>query len=871
MATTIDGIGRNIAEVKIDNERVYPISHTEAVVYKEGAQGSGQFLDEKLNDVDNSIDSLDGRLSSVEELAEIFIEGGTIQIGNNASDITSGSSKVPTGNAVYGKMGELSAEIRKIPFALPQHIDLYPGETTSVNIFLSPGMQLLLYAETVEGTDQGDDIDFQIEVGAGEYAVNSSFDVVQGYNYYNILSGSSDENEKAAQYQGIRSLKIESLETSGEGKHIVGWIMPIYNMPLANNVSRGLMSKEQVVKLNGDVSAKEVQSFTNAEKEQARENIGASGADDLKELESEIKDTYARKDGFYETMGVGTAVNLAGQQDRSNSDKFRTSGGSEDIATGTARLESIKGNAIAWNQYRNVTNGYSNISNGITITYQNGIYTVSGTQTSANTNTRPLLNIDDNSYFIEGHKYALMLTDVRGLNQNVYIRDNFGGNTPITTSSYIFTHTQSRARFALYFWDNASEVHTAEDIQFCANYFDLTLIYGIGNEPSTVAQFEADYQRWFGRALGYEPYDAGSLKPVLMTGYKTVGFNLLDPETGKAHLVGTYGNTNVEQGLYCYEISGNYTSITDEEGNTITPNANGYFMVDTPQEITVAGADEETCIHLTWSGWRNGETELHWNEVKQMPITTLTGKLNGEGSSVVVFPDGMKSAGDVFDEIKVENGVVKAVKRIDSVDLGSFTWSRKDNTETNSSYTCKIPQMRDVGTNNFLTAGYVNRGRGNYDSTICGMSTGWYSGGNGRNVYISNDIYHVGLSASAFKTAMSGVMLYYELNTPEEYILDNFELPIRFKVDDFGTEEQVGEGINAILTCKYGVNAVDVLRRLPQNYISAESMDNFLTKLGVAMNGVWSKSWNENTQEYDFTFLANGDEPESVTNNQEEA
>lgn len=50
-------------------------------------------------------------------------------------------------------------------------------------------------------------------------------------------------------------------------------------------------------------------------------------------------------------------------------------------------------------------------------------------------------------------------------------------------------------------------------------------------------------------------------------------------------------------------------------------------------------------------------------------VPTLTGKLDGEGESVVVFPNGMKSScneavNDTYDEIKQVDGVWKAIKRI---------------------------------------------------------------------------------------------------------------------------------------------------------------------------------------------------------------
>ena len=47
------------------------------------------------------------------------------------------------------------------------------------------------------------------------------------------------------------------------------------------------------------------------------------------------------------------------------------------------------------------------------------------------------------------------------------------------------------------------------------NVFDLTLMFGAGNEPATVAEFEALFPE------SYYPYDAGSLKSVNITGVAT--------------------------------------------------------------------------------------------------------------------------------------------------------------------------------------------------------------------------------------------------------------------------------------------------------------------------------------------------------------
>ena len=98
------------------------------------------------------------------------------------------------------------------------------------------------------------------------------------------------------------------------------------------------------------------------------------------------------------------------------------------------------------------------------------------------------------------------------------------------------------------------------------------------------------------------------------------------------------------------------------------------------------------------------------------------------------------------------------------------------------------------------------------------------------------------------------------------YELDDFTLPARYKVNDWGTEEQLqaegANGVAAIISCLYGVNAVDLLRRLPENYISKESMDNFLGALGSAMGGTWTRQWNEQNGEFDFSFVANSSSSE---------
>lgn len=116
-----------------------------------------------------------------------------------------------------------------------------------------------------------------------------------------------------------------------------------------------------------------------------------------------------------------------------------------------------------------------------------------------------------------------------------------------------------------------------------------------------------------------------------------------------------------------------------------------------------------------------------------------------------------------------------------------------------------------------------------------------------------------------FKTAMSGVPLYYELATPEEYLLDT-PIPANYLVNALGTEKRLPEDTASavtapiILTTRYSMDAVGTLNGLPTGYISESSMDAFLTefasKIGAAIGKTITatKTFDVATNKYNFTI-----------------
>ena len=274
--------------------------------------------------------------------------------------------------------------------------------------------------------------------------------------------------------------------------------------------------------------------------------------------------------------------------------------------------------------------------------------------------------------------------------------------------------------------------------------------------------------------------------------------------------------------------------------------------------------NHDLCINISDTS-RNGEYEPYEEHSVSLPVTTITGKLNGEGESVVVFPDGMKSAGTAYDEIYTVGDKTYAVKRVSSYTFNenSINFVSLNNwqpTETTYAIAFKYSMVKDIG----VIYNVITTKMAELECIRYGLI---YNGKNGIGTFNSDYSFFVRLpkSIASSKDAicdwLNGKTIYYQIASPQVYELDTFDLPKPYQVDGNGTEEQIQksgvQGLAAILTVLYGVDAVGILNKLPQNYISEASMDNFLAQLNTVTGGTWTKTWNENTGEWDFSFTAN--------------
>ncbi len=460
-----------------------------------------------------------------------------------------------------------------------------------------------------------------------------------------------------------------------------------------------------------------------------------------------------------------------------------TAAGERQGESGNAFVTGMRGNTVVWNQ------GY-NFTPPVTVNLDNS----SGTSVLIRGVLNATMRLTPNHkyYIASGYKGTANVA-VYPANVSSVVLDI--SDTPLIIQ--VRSSVSSNTTTGLYYRVPAG-VNCKSTI--CPRMFDLTLMFGSGKEPSTVAEFES----WLAQNVGlrdYYPYNAGELIPVKTTAIRTTGFNQWDEEweagiynstTGeKQALSGAIRNKNLidvfsgteyfyNMGtahtwrVLFYDSNKNYISsfspgLTNKGGSFTTPSGCRFLAFYTGGTYGIT-YNHDICISLSSS--RNGDYEAHWSNTASLDIASITGKLNGTGESVSVFPDGMKRAGNVYDEIKIEDGVVKAVKRVGSVDLGTLNWEKTGGGKVGIFGASLADIMHNRTRQNYCTPPYAASHYSplwleQVDDVI--TEKDGISGAPG--IFIRDTSYD-SYSTAAFKTAMSGIILYYELATPEEYVLD---------------------------------------------------------------------------------------------------
>ena len=613
----------------------------------------------------------------------------------------------------------------------------------------------------------------------------------------------------------------------------------------------------------------EVQSSLGKADSAVQDVSGKADKTELAALAEEVA-KKANVEGYYGGLTAGSAENLVGRGSvEAEIQGIRTSAGQEDIGTGAAIIREVRGKSLVWNQILPIlaADGPWNVNGVIQTNNKDGSYTFNGTATDSGGtagNNRFVWRI------VLNHLYYVFISPT-----DVGITMSFlSASMPIIEGSKktsgIVRATKSANQYSRL---SVVEGVTYDNVTVSPFIVDLTLMFGAGNEP-TVEEFE----RMF--FLPYYENNAGTIINNEATGLRTRGFNLFNPVTGKAVLPGKYSDYPYE-----YEICGTFSSISFEDyaGNVSTPELTDgrFFNVDAPGVLTVVGGNAtDTCVHLVWSGWRNyGQPdyvyEPYWENTLQLNLKTITGKLNGEGESVVIFPNGMRGAGTAYDRLIVDpDGFARrAVKVMESVDMGTLgnAWELVDAGNTHERFQAFVtPRTKSISAtvlSNILCSKYTTDTAGNIYAHVQDKTIGSLNG----YVQVYDSLYS---SKDTFIAAMSGVELVYELATPLEYVLDT-PIPLTYMVDDFGTEAKLPVDTAELPTgplrfaVTYPFNAVDKLRRQRKEMVPADNFDQFLVLLGQAYGGTWNRTYDATTDDQKFTYTPPESEPTGTTDNNE--
>lgn len=166
------------------------------------------------------------------------------------------------------------------------------------------------------------------------------------------------------------------------------------------------------------------------------------------------------------------------------------------IPTGAkvASVKSIGGKTIVWNQL-NLNKENSITRGGISFTNnKDGSWTITGTCSAPDGNSTNTPIYLFSNEFVSGHKYLLKADKYFGENYGFAIN---GASVPLK-KAIIINYPFNPIIFV-------KDKVTVDNVTMRMNIFDLTQMFGAGNEPSTPEKFEAMFP------ADYYPYNAGEL------------------------------------------------------------------------------------------------------------------------------------------------------------------------------------------------------------------------------------------------------------------------------------------------------------------------------------------------------------------------
>lgn len=550
-------------------------------------------------------------------------------------------------------------------------------------------------------------------------------------------------------------------------------------------------------------------------------------------------------DYLKKTDAVALAKDLTGSIEATPEEfTFRPSAGTKSIRDESAVIRRIKGNTSVWGQYAdnpvfaNGTSKWNRVNTTLSIDTDGSLKVKHDTDSS-----QGFSQIFDDRHIPSGHRVLVVVDYKRSTSTAksllVYLRKEsqtgfdrgelWVSSASRRTDGIIITTTEPSMSVNIYpFIGGAVEDYTNV---YSVNIFDLTALYGAGNEPTTLEEFKKLYPE------SYYPYCAPEVRSMRATGIETIGANAFDKDSVVGGLINADGTVtsndiysvakievvpnevytlsdvaNAANTTYTYalydsddrfisvgEIKNSVTKPISVSGDVTIPMNARYIRV-----VVHNDSLDSYCVNLKHSGTLTAEEAVYFKEVRMLPDIAK------------YFPDGMHSIGGVFDEINEES----AIKRFGVVDLGTLNWGvvgTQGNVDKRF-YSAGL-QAIAKGTENTAVIGNIVNNR--YTSI---SADGTYLRNKGLSIdtggllHIYDPDMNTADDLADMVASLQGVMLVYELAEP---IITPITEPLQldYKVADFGTEEMLSTLPSSPFRADivYQFNAADRIRDNARN------------------------------------------------------
>lgn len=451
-------------------------------------------------------------------------------------------------------------------------------------------------------------------------------------------------------------------------------------------------------------------------------------------------------------------------------------------------VKNIGGRSIVFNQF--AKNNPFDSRNGITTSTDGNYSVLDGTATNAITAKGWWgLKLDEFSP-TNGHKYLFCSKIISGtVNPANGCTIGTAIQKQIVGKSFIFEMSDKH-------WDSnwLSAIYSDKDTVFnklkiSVMLIDLTLMFGSGNEPSTVEEFEAMFP------ADYYPYNAGEIVSAGTEEIVEQGKNLFDKsgkENSDAYTIPMYYNGRYK-GLKIPCENGDYVVSTKHKSGyisgmskvvyviaaeintdnnltgTVIEHSTGYgYNADKAGTISVKHGYIILSVYFGDSTAASRKSFFYLCDIQIEKSSTATAYAPYHRNEYPI-PEAIKalpgygwSAGTAKNYVDYENK--RYVQCVDSVDLGTLTFTLTNGrffVHTSNSFDGLI--KKPSSTTQYLNAICSQFTAIPYAGNWADHTVTCYVTENEKRILFIDKSY---TDATAFKQAMQGVIMYYELATP---------------------------------------------------------------------------------------------------------